>query len=787
MTLLGDLVSAFNAAQPQQQGQPRVPYTAEADSYSTVGNSFLVNDRGTQLQATTGESTLFSALQLIAQETAAVKWYGERKVANPKPEQEPERVTPEQNLAVKLWDQPNRFMTGRFVRTMCTWHYRAVGEVWWVVDWYGKPGTGLPRSFWPVRPDRMWPVPDPDDYLVGYIYIGPDGTRVPLELDEVLSFKFPHPMDPHRGLGAVQALGRGLGISRSSQEWIAKFFDNDASPGGIIQIPEGLEDGDYDRLRKRWNEQHRGAKKAHRVAILEWGTWTPRSFNMRDMQFAELRGLTRDQILETLRIHKHKMGISDTVNLANAHAADATFARSELVPNLEEWSTLANGPYLGMFGAPGAGIQLCYENPVPEDREDDRADRTARINDAQRLIVDLGVRPEQAFDFVGMPVLDLIEAQTQEPPAQDVPPDAGVGSPAAAPDPVGAAAGGSPAFDPMNVAQVIQKLYLGVKGNSLLEPVEGRIIAAAAGAPIDPENWEDPEPAPPPQPLPEVPASSSSGAAPPMAGDLSGEPGHPPGGSAGRASRRLRAQLPGDVDLSQLDEDWQTALDEVMAKWPGILDDQYSALASQVRELIDAGNLAGLVDLAAPDSGAAEALTGVMVLAAASGAAAIAREAAAQGVAVAALPASRASLETVAALVTGLMRASVATSAAREALRLAGTNDAASGQAVAEGVRAFLDNLTDSQPRQYLGGAVTAAQNQGRFAALDTAPPATYYASEVLDANTCRPCSRVDGTRYEDLVAAKEDYPLGGYRNCLGAERCRGTIIAVWDKGGDGS
>ncbi len=47
----------------------------------------------------------------------------------------------------------------------------------------------------------------------------------------------------------------------------------EAEPGGIIEVPTPLSDPDFDQLRDRWNEQHRGVANAHRVAILEHGKW----------------------------------------------------------------------------------------------------------------------------------------------------------------------------------------------------------------------------------------------------------------------------------------------------------------------------------------------------------------------------------------------------------------------------------------------------------------------------------------------------------------------------------
>jgi hypothetical protein len=60
--------------------------------------------------------------------------------------------------------------------------------------------------------------------------------------------------------------------------------------------------------------------------------------------------------------------------------------------------------------------------------------------------------------------------------------------------------------------------------------------------------------------------------------------------------------------------------------------------------------------------------------------------------------------------------------------------------------------------------------------------PATYHSSELLDENTCENCEEVDGTDYDSIDDAEADYPTGGYSECLGGPRCRGTIVAVYDE-----
>ena len=78
------------------------------------------------------------------------------------------------------------------------------------------------------------------------------------------------------------------------------------------------------------------------------------------------------------------------------------------------------------------------------------------------------------------------------------------------------------------------------------------------------------------------------------------------------------------------------------------------------------------------------------------------------------------------------------------------------------------------------------AGQYGRGQALQQLPePANVYASELNDSSTCDSCARVDGTSYASLADAMIDYPIGlggGFVDCYGGPRCRGTVVAVWSE-----
>jgi hypothetical protein len=115
-----------------------------------------------------------------------------------------------------------------------------------------------------------------------------------------------------------------------------------------------------------------------------------------------------------------------------------------------------------------------------------------------------------------------------------------------------------------------------------------------------------------------------------------------------------------------------------------------------------------------------------------------------------------------------------------------------SGNDVANEVRQHLRELSDRPVRDALGGALTGTQNRGRIAAYSAGPVGSIYADEQLDGNTCVNCRQINGrfiATTDDLGPLDRMYTaIGGYVDCLGGPRCRGTVTGVWrpDQNPDG-
>ncbi|MFF0138539.1 phage portal protein [Streptomyces sp. NPDC005227] len=387
-SFLGSLATAVRVANPP------VPFSGRGQSHGIFGAR---RDAVGQMQAMTAVGTLFAIVDRTSNATALVDWKLYRKAKSGRKE---DRVEVTAHAALDLWNKPNPFMPRQeFVETS-TQHYDLTGETWWVIARHAA--STLPLELWPVRPDRMTPVPSQETFLAGYIYTSPDGEQVPLGLNEVIQLRRPNPMDPYRGLSPVLSILPDLDTSRYAAEWSRAFFMNSAQPGGILQFDKSLSDKQFNDLRDRWADQHKGVANAHRVAILEQGKWVDRTVSQRDMQFVEMRGASSDRIREAYGISKTAIGDFEDINRASALAAKGWFAEQQTVPRLERIKAALNFDLLPMYGRLGEGLEFDYENPVPPDAETESTQLTARANAASAL-VQAGYDPKGTLSAVGLP------------------------------------------------------------------------------------------------------------------------------------------------------------------------------------------------------------------------------------------------------------------------------------------------------------------------------------------------------------------------------------------------
>jgi 2'-5' RNA ligase len=273
-----------------------------------------------------------------------------------------------------------------------------------------------------------------------------------------------------------------------------------------------------------------------------------------------------------------------------------------------------------------------------------------------------------------------------------------------------------------------------------------------------------------------------------FAGDHTDIPlGQPVTAAAGPLRRQpTELELASRVDFAAMDKAWHEAVNATVDAWADIQAVQREQITAAVQAAAEADDLDRL-DSFTLDTGDAERLLIARMIAYAREAGeAQQAEAEAQGVTVPewslddeaiTAAAIRDRLRQIGRTAARVLGVGLVQSAVRQAMRVWGSGSA---QQVAAQVDEHLAGLSGAAVEEQVGGAMSAAQNEGRLAVLAVAPPATYSASEILDRSSCSPCRAVDGTEYDTLTAARTAYPSGGYTGCLGGARCRGTLVTVW-------
>jgi HK97 family phage portal protein len=407
-----------------------VPYISRTSSRrGWVTPTSPIGGMESQMRAQGQVGTLFGIVDRIITAYSQVEWRlyhvprdGRRRYESGTTGMQDNRVEVTRHPALDLWKKPNPFFFGTAFRESTQQHEELVGEQYWIIV---KNRFNLPQELWFVRPDRMMPVPDAENYLAGYIYTGPDGEQVPLSTDEVIFLRRPNPLDPYRGLGAVQAILGDLDARYLSTQYKRNFFMNSAAPGGIIEADQNLTDEDFNQFQSRWEETHKGVANAHRVAILEAGMkWVDRNYTMDDMQFAELQEASRETIREAFGFPKAMTGATDDVNKANAYAGEVMFARWMTKPRLLRTREALNNILLPMYGSSAVGLEFDFVNPVPEDDEIASTVLQAKAQSA-KFLADTGLwEAADILSAVGLPEMKELPAPKKPAVTSPFPPKA---------------------------------------------------------------------------------------------------------------------------------------------------------------------------------------------------------------------------------------------------------------------------------------------------------------------------------------------------------------------------
>ncbi len=244
-------------------------------------------------------------------------------------------------LSHLLHTQPNAEMT--------SFDMRETMEAW-LVTW-GNGFAEVVRNkklevmeIVPLRPDRTRAVRE--NGVLSYEYRKPDGQVIPLRGPSADPRKLPTRVFHLHGLGfdgvtgytPVRMHANAIGLGMALEEYGARFFSNDARPGGILMHPGELSQPARDNLRDSFNTDHQGLDKSHKIAILEDGLkWETIGVKPEEAQFLQTRKYQTTEIARIYRIPPHLLQDLERSTNNNIEQQSLEFVIYTMMPWLVRW------------------------------------------------------------------------------------------------------------------------------------------------------------------------------------------------------------------------------------------------------------------------------------------------------------------------------------------------------------------------------------------------------------------------------------------------------------------
>jgi HK97 family phage portal protein len=267
-------------------------------------------------------AVVFACVKVLAESIAALPLLVYRRLPGGGKER-----APEHRLYPILHDLSNPEMTAYELRAALVGHVCLWGNAYCEIE---RSDAGI-NALWPLRPDRMTPTRDAGNMLV-YDYRLPDGTTKRFQFAQIMHWRGLS-SNGIIGYSPIQQAAESVGLDLATRQFGGRFFGNDSRPGGILTHPGKLSPDGAKKLKKGWEEAHRGLSNSQRVAVLEEGvTWTTIGIPPEQAQFLETRRYGRSEIAGLFRVPLHLIGDLERATFSNIEAQSLEFAKYSLTP-----------------------------------------------------------------------------------------------------------------------------------------------------------------------------------------------------------------------------------------------------------------------------------------------------------------------------------------------------------------------------------------------------------------------------------------------------------------------
>lgn len=235
------------------------------------------------------------------------------------------------------------------------------GQSFWAVE---KDRDGVPREIWWVKPTRMVPVPDSQNYIRGFLYHPVNGgPPIPFAPDEVVWFRYPNPLDEMSPLSPLIAAQRAAETGEAMLESNLNLFRQGLMVGGFV-VPAGdkvsFSQQQADDLERFLERRFKGKEGAHRWAVLRFDAQFKESqVSPKDAEFVNGLNVTLRRICNVYGVPSPLLNDLEYATLANVNELHKILWMNALVPDAQLRASEITEQFLPMF--PGRTLHAEFD------------------------------------------------------------------------------------------------------------------------------------------------------------------------------------------------------------------------------------------------------------------------------------------------------------------------------------------------------------------------------------------------------------------------------------------
>jgi HK97 family phage portal protein len=242
-------------------------------------------------------------------------------------------VANDYSLQLVLSEQPNGWMTSfEFRELMQSWMLlwgNAYAEI--------RPGKlGAVTELIPLHPSRMKVERLPNGRL-RYVYKEPDAKETTYIQEQILHLRWLS-KDGVTGYIPTTLSRDAIGLARATEIHSGAYFGNGARPGAVLESDQPIKPETAERLRRSWEDMHRGPDRSSKTAVLPFGIKLKELTGSNESsQLLETRRYQVEEVARAYRVPSYLIGDLTKSSYSSVEQQSIDFVTFSMVPHLRRW------------------------------------------------------------------------------------------------------------------------------------------------------------------------------------------------------------------------------------------------------------------------------------------------------------------------------------------------------------------------------------------------------------------------------------------------------------------